>query len=366
MQIDQLNTWRKDSKKPFVMAGPCSAESEEQLFETSKALYESGISVLRAGVWKPRTRPNTFEGIGVDALKWIQNIKQELGPDVQFGVEVATPQHVEESLKHGIDILWVGARTSVNPFAVQDIADSLKGVDVPVLIKNPINPDLALWIGAIERIYQAGIKKVGAIHRGFSSHKKSKFRNIPSWQIPLELKREIPEMPLICDPSHIAGNSDFIYDISQKAMDLNYDGLIIESHRDPKNAWSDAKQQVTPAHLTEILSQLKVRDPKSDNKDFNSHLTELREKIDQVDHDIFNILSERMHLVEEIGQYKKENNVTVFQVNRWNEILKTRAEWAHELGLNEEFMADLFTLIHDASIRRQTQIMNQEEVVENA
>ena len=363
MQIEKLNNWRKDGKKPFVLAGPCSAETEEQLLETAKGVVATGVNVVRAGVWKPRTRPNNFEGIGEDALKWISNIRKELPADTQFAVEVATTEHVELALKYGIDILWIGARSTVNPFTVQAIADSLKGVDIPVLVKNPINPDLALWIGALERINQAGITKIGAIHRGFSSHKEKKYRNTPMWQMALALKKEYPDLPMINDPSHITGNRDMIFDVCQKALDLDFDGLMIETHRDPVNAWSDAKQQVTPDSLKDILSRLKVREVSSSNQEFNTHLSQIREGIDQLDREIFEVLAERMKAVEEIGRYKKQNDVTVFQVNRWNEIMRTRAEWAEELGLSKEFMEEVFTQIHDASIRRQTQIMLDKEKI---
>ncbi|WP_053404136.1 bifunctional 3-deoxy-7-phosphoheptulonate synthase/chorismate mutase type II [Persicobacter sp. CCB-QB2] len=359
MQIEQLSAWTDGSDQPFIIAGPCSAETEEQLFQTAKELKENGINVIRAGVWKPRTRPGTFEGIGEDALKWIQKIKKEL--DVKFAIEVANAQHVELALKYGIDILWIGARSTVNPFTVQEIADALKGHDVPVLVKNPLNPDLALWIGAMERLNQAGITKLGAIHRGFSTSKKTKFRNLPQWQMALELKRKYPEMPMICDPSHIAGKRDMIQELSQKAMDLVFDGLIIESHIDPENAWSDAAQQVTPTHLKEILEALVLRHTKSDNPEFQTHLAELREKIDELDREIFETLADRMKIVDEIGEYKKDNKVTVFQINRYKEMMKARGEWAEELHLNDEFMENVFSLIHDAAIRRQTLIMNETE-----
>jgi len=357
MEIASLNSWVPGLEKPVIMAGPCSAESEEQLFETASALKAQNINIIRAGIWKPRTRPNNFEGVGVEALRWIQNIKKEL--DVKFAIEVASPNHVFEALKHGVDILWIGARSTVNPFTVQEIANALRGLDIPVLIKNPVNPDLSLWIGAIERVAQAGVTKIGAIHRGFSSFQKNKYRNSPMWQIPIELKSNMPDLPMICDPSHIAGNRDMIFDLCQRAIDLDYDGFLIESHRDPDNAWSDAKQQVTPQQLDDILHRLKIRRRTSENVEFINHLEELREKIDDVDREIFEAIATRMRLVDKIGYYKKENNVTVFQVNRWNEISRMRNDWAEKLRLNTDFMGDLFKMIHDASIKRQTEILNQ-------
>jgi chorismate mutase len=356
MKIETLEAWGIGIKKHAIIAGPCSAETEEQLLETSQRIKELGVGIIRAGIWKPRTRPNLFEGIGEDALRWIQNVKKETG--LKFAVEVATPKHVYEAIKHNIDLLWIGARSTTNPFTVQEIAEALRGANVPVLVKNPINPDLALWLGAIERISNVGLTKIGAIHRGFSSFKQTKYRNLPVWQIPLELKRQLPDIPLFCDPSHIGGKRELIFDISQNAMDLDYDGLIIETHRDPENAWSDAAQQITPETLGSIIKNLKYRHPTSKDRDFISVLGELREQIDHVDRELFEILSQRMEIVEKMGLYKKKNNVTVFQKNRWQEISETRTKWAEELGLNPEFMWDLFKLIHDASIRRQEYIMN--------
>lgn len=356
MNIEKLDAWGIGVNKPAIFAGPCSAETEEQLLETTQRIKAVGIEIIRAGIWKPRTRPNNFEGIGEDALRWIQNVKKETG--VKFAVEVATPKHVYEALKHGVDILWVGARSTTNPFAVQEIAEALRGADVPVLVKNPINPDLALWLGAIERISNVGVTKIGAIHRGFSSFKQTKYRNLPMWQIPLELKRQLNTIPLICDPSHICGNRDNIFEVSQNAIDLDYDGLIIETHRDPENAWSDAAQQITPEALGAMLSNLKFRTPTSQDKDFITILSELREQIDHVDKELFEILAQRMDIVEKMGLYKKKNNVTVFQKDRWQEISDTRNKWADDLNLNQEFMWEIYKLIHAASIRRQEDIMN--------
>lgn len=355
LQFKPLSSGIKyDDQKPLIIAGPCSAESEEQLLNTARALKNLHVDVLRAGIWKPRTRPNSFEGHGIKALPWIQTVKKEVG--LPFAVEIATPQHIEEALKHGVDILWIGARSTVNPFNVQEIADALRGVKVPVLIKNPINPELALWIGAIERIYNAGVEHIGAIHRGFSSFQKGKYRNEPLWQIPIELKTLFPDLPLICDPSHIAGKRSFIYDLSQKAMDLNYDGLMIESHLDPDNAWSDAAQQVTPVRLAEILSELKIRQATSDDALFVNKLEEIRSQIDRVDHELIEVLAARMSLVEKLGEYKKENNVAIFQVERWNEVFKSRPEWAAKMKVHEDFVAELFKLIHLESIRKQTEV----------
>ncbi len=355
--IAPIETWVDDFEKPLIISGPCSAETEEQLLETCRQLKKIGINIMRAGVWKPRTRPNNFEGIGKDALIWISEVKKAL--DVKFSIEVGNPQHVELALKYGIDILWIGARSTVNPFTVQEIADSLKGVDVPVLVKNPINPDLALWMGAIERINNAGITKLGAIHRGFSSLQESKYRNIPSWRIPIDLKSKIPDLPIICDPSHICGNREMIAEVSQKALDLNYDGLMIESHRDPDNAWSDAKQQVTPASLKSIISGLKLRSKDSNNESFKIFLEEMREQIDNADHDIIDAIARRMNLVEKIGEFKKDNNVTIFQVDRWNEIYRTRADWAQAQNMDREFVEEMYKLIHIASIKRQTELLSK-------
>ena len=356
MKIESLEDWGLGLKKPLIIAGPCSAETEEQLLETSQRIKDAGINIIRAGIWKPRTRPNNFEGIGEEALRWIQNVKKATG--LKFAVEVATPKHVYEAIKHNIDILWVGARSTTNPFTVQEIAEALRGADVPVLVKNPINPDLALWLGAIERISNVGVTKIGAIHRGFSSFKQTKYRNLPMWQIPLELKRQLGNIPLICDPSHICGSRDYIFEVSQNAMDLDYDGLIIETHRDPENAWSDAAQQITPEVLSAMLKNIKFRKPTSKDKDFITILGELREQIDHVDKELFEIIAQRMDIVEKMGLYKKKNDVTVFQKDRWQQLSESRTKWAEDLGLNTEFMWDLFKLIHDASIKRQESIMN--------
>ncbi len=353
---DWISTFKRPHQ-PLLIAGPCSAESPEQLMAVAQGLKGMGISVMRAGVWKPRTRPNSFEGKGKEALTWIKEVKQETG--LAFAIEVANPAHVELACEAGIEILWVGARTTVNPFTVQEIADALPGTDKVVLVKNPINPELSLWIGALERLNRAGIQKLGAIHRGFSSFQKSRFRNQPLWQIALELKILHPDLPLIADPSHIAGNRNMIFEVSQKALDLDYDGLMIETHPDPDHALSDAQQQVTPHRLAEIIKDLRVAERLSSNALFLNQLEALREKIDHLDQELIDLLSTRTKLTEQIGEYKKENNVTVFQLERWNEIMSTRPEWASLVHLSPDFIRELYKIIHDESIRIQTEIMNK-------
>jgi chorismate mutase len=343
--------------KPVIMAGPCSAETEEQLLNTARPIAEMGIKIFRAGIWKPRTRPNAFEGVGAAGLKWLQTVKRETG--LLVATEVANVKHVYEALKSGIDIIWIGARTSANPFAVQDIADSLRGVNIPVMVKNPVNPDVDLWIGAIERINNAGIKQMAAIHRGFSSYDKTIYRNVPQWQVPIELRRRIPEMPIITDPSHICGNREFLYDISQKAMDLNFDGLIIETHCNPDKALSDAKQQVTPDGLNHILKRLIMRDPEM-KEELMLTMAELRDQIDKLDDRIINLLEERMAVSEKIGMHKKDNNITILQTKRWDDMLKTRLNLGTRKGLSEEFIIKLFRSIHQESINHQTSVMNED------
>lgn len=357
MIFEDWQGWTNHKINALLMAGPCSAESPEQLIAVALQLNDLGISIMRAGVWKPRTRPNSFEGKGLEALKWLQSVKQQV--PIKVATEVATPQHVEAALKYGIDVLWLGARTTVNPFLVQEIANALRGVDLPILVKNPINPELALWQGAIERIYNSGNKKVAAIHRGFSTYQKSKFRNTPSWQIPIELKTNFPSLPLLCDPSHISGNRNMIYEISQKALDLGYDGLMIETHPTPETALSDADQQVNFKELKEIINRLRFTKKHSNDALFISQLEELREKIDQVDQELVEILSLRKQLIEKIGDYKKDNNVTVFQLERWNEILSSRTEWGNRKNLSGEFIQEIYRTIHDESIRIQTEIMRK-------
>ncbi len=355
LDIVKMNSWIDTNGKPLIIAGPCSAETEEQVKETVRQIKAEGFAnVIRAGVWKPRTRPGLFEGIGEPALKWLAEAREETG--LPIAIEVATPQHVELALKYGIDILWIGARTTVNPFNVQDLADSLQGVDVPVLIKNPVNPDLALWIGAFERINRAGIKKLGAIHRGFSNAQETKYRNSPMWNIAIELKTKFPDLPMIGDPSHMAGKRDYLYELTQRALDLNYDGLIIESHRNPDEAWSDAAQQLTPAKLGEMLQELHVRKPEYGN-DYQNELENLRSKIDNLDRELLEILSTRMSMVENLADYKRENNVAVFQMDRWRQLRKNRAELGKQLNLYPDFVEELFELVHMASIRKQTEVM---------
>lgn len=357
MDTIHLNDWGFGSNKPFVIAGPCSVETPQQLDATVGQLVEKGIEVIRGGVWKPRTRPNSFEGVGEIALPWIKDVKQKFG--VKFATEVATPYHVEKALEFGVDILWVGARSTVNPFTVQEIANALKGVDIPVLVKNPVNPDLALWIGALERINQAGIKKLGAIHRGFSNFNDHTYRNSPLWQIPLELKTRYPYLPLINDPSHICGKRDLIPMIAQMALDLDMDGLIIESHIYPDEAWSDAAQQVTPDALNELLSQLHVPSPSAENPIFKSKLELIREQIDEVDRALLATLSQRMKLVEQAGIFKKENDVALFQIDRWKKVFQSRPEWAVQMDLNPDFIKELFRIIHVESIREQSKQMGE-------
>ncbi|MFZ1808140.1 MAG: bifunctional 3-deoxy-7-phosphoheptulonate synthase/chorismate mutase type II [Cyclobacteriaceae bacterium] len=358
MIFDDWRSWTANKNNALLIAGPCSAESPEQLIQVATYLHKMGIGIMRAGVWKPRTRPNSFEGKGVEALKWLQALKQQVPTKV--ATEVASPQHVEAALKYGIDVLWLGARTTVNPFLVQEIANALQGVDIPIMVKNPINPELALWQGAIERIYNSGNKKVAAIHRGFSSYQKSKFRNTPSWQIAIELKSNFPSLPLICDPSHIAGNREMIFEVSQKALDLGYDGLMIETHPEPELALSDANQQVSLEELSKIIDQLRFAKRHSNDAFFISQLEQLREKIDHIDQELIEVLSIRKQLIEKIGDYKRENNVTVFQLERWNEILNSRTMWGNGKNLTPEFIQEIYKAIHDESIRIQTEIMGQE------
>jgi len=358
LQLTSIHEWLPHAGRPLLISGPCSAETESQTITTCKQLAATGkVHALRAGIWKPRTRPGQFEGVGEIGLQWLIAAKKETGLPVT--TEVATAAHVEACLKAGVDILWVGARTTVNPFSVQEIADALKGVDIPVMVKNPVNPDLELWIGALERLNKAGITKMAAIHRGFSSFDKGPFRNAPMWELAIELKTRLPELDIICDPSHITGARDLISFVSQKALDLDMAGLMIESHITPDAAWSDAKQQVTPTNLNKIIEGLIVRQASSDNKIFKDTLTTLREKIDQLDDDIMHKLAERMKISEKIGQYKKENNVTILQVSRWEEIIHTRVAMALAMGISENFSKEFLKLIHNESIQIQTKVMNE-------
>lgn len=358
LKIQPLSSWINTGKQPLLIAGPCSAETEEQLVATAHLLANTGkVTALRAGIWKPRTRPGEFEGIGSIGLEWLKRAKAETG--LPTAVEVATGKHVEEALKAGVDIFWVGARSTVNPFTVQEIADALQGVDIPVMVKNPVNPDLSLWIGALERINRAGITKLAAIHRGFSSFEKTAFRNEPMWDLAINLKTHAPELPIINDPSHISGNRELIPYVAQKALDLDMQGLMIESHIDPSVAWTDAKQQLTPAALAELVDRLTLRKPEAVNTEVKDKLAELRSQIDKLDDLVIQKLAERMQIVEKIGNYKKENGITILQVNRWDEILQKRTNYANALKLSTEFTEKLLELIHGESIRKQTEIMNK-------
>ena len=357
LNIQPLSTWFPETSQPLLIAGPCSAETEEQLLSTAHLLAKTGkVSVLRAGIWKPRTRPGEFEGIGNIGLNWLKKAKAETG--LPTAVEVANAKHVEEALAADVDILWVGARSTVNPFTVQEIADALKGVDVPVMVKNPVNPDLSLWIGALERINGAGITKLAAIHRGFSSFEKSAFRNEPMWELAIQLRTLCPELPIINDPSHICGNRELIPYIAQKALDLDMQGLMIESHIDPSLAWTDAKQQLTPTALSELVGRLSLRKPEFKDAELVDKLAELRNQIDKIDDLIIQKMAERMGIVEKIGQYKRDNGVTILQVSRWDEIIEKRSDFAKALKLDLNFVGKLLELIHSESIRKQTEIMN--------
>lgn len=353
LQLEPIKLEGLEENRPLVIAGPCSAETEEQVMDTARQLASKGIKIFRAGIWKPRTKPGGFEGVGVEGLPWMKRVKQETG--MYVATEVATAKHVFEALKAGIDLLWIGARTTANPFAVQEIADALKGVDIPVLVKNPVNPDLELWIGAMERINQAGIKQLGAIHRGFSSYDKTIYRNLPQWHIPIELRRRIPNLPIICDPSHIGGRRELVAPLSQQAMDLGLNGLIIESHCNPDCAWSDAKQQVTPDVMDYILNLLVIRKETQTTE----NLSELRKQIDECDNSLIQILAKRMRVAREIGTYKKEHNMTILQTGRYNEILEKRGSQGALCGMDSEFIKKVFEAIHEESVRQQMEIINK-------
>ena len=348
--------WLRKTEIPVVIAGPCSAETEEQVFETCRGLAATGkVDILRAGIWKPRTRPGTFEGIGIKGLPWMRQMKIETGLPVT--VEAAKAGHVEACLEFEMDILWVGARTTVNPFAVQEIAEALRGVDIPILVKNPINPDLALWMGAIERFERVGIKRIGAIHRGFSNSAEKIFRNRPQWQMAIELMTRRPEIPMICDPSHICGNRHMLQAVAQKGIDLNYDGLMIESHRDPDKAWSDAKQQITPEVLGQMITDMKLRHGLEDDKSVQQSLEFLRQEISQIDEDLLNLLGERMSSARRIGEYKKKKSMTILQPKRWQEIVENAQAKGRAQQLSDEFISKLLRAIHDESIDQQENIM---------
>jgi chorismate mutase len=354
--IAGLSEWGLPAAKMVLISGPCSVESESQIEQTAAALAEHQVQILRGGIWKPRTRPGSFMGIGDGALPWLVNAAKN--NHLKSAVEVANAKHVEAALKAGVDILWIGARSTVSPFVVQEIADALQGVDIPVMIKNPINPDLDLWIGAIERINHAGIHKIAAIHRGFSTYEKNIYRNVPNWNIPLELKRLIPNIPMICDPSHICGSLDLIQHISQKALDLNFDGLMIESHIDPHHALSDKDQQLSPRALGAILEHLIIRSSTSTDQVFIDNLKKLRNDIDKIDLEMLELVAARNKIIEAIGVYKKENNITIFQPERWAEIVDTRKQYGEEIKLSDELIMDLIKAIHREAIAIQTNILN--------
>jgi 3-deoxy-7-phosphoheptulonate synthase len=364
ISVEPINQWKAWKRRPLVVAGPCSAENEEQVMHTAQALAATKkVDVFRAGIWKPRTRPGTFEGRGVAGLRWLATVKKETGLPV--ATEVANARHVYEALKYGIDHLWIGARSTANPFVVQEIADALQGSDVTVMIKNPVNPDLELWVGAIERIQKAGIIRIGAIHRGFSNYEKTRYRNVPHWLIPADLKQRIPNLPVICDPSHICGNRHMLMEVSQKAMDLNFDGLMIESHIDPAAALSDAQQQLTPQDLLQLLDKLVMRQPETDDARFLDRLEALRKKIDIFDEQLLDILDKRMRVARAIAHCKKENNVTVLQSRRWAEVVRRNVAIGEAKGLGAAFIETLFRAVHQESINQQTRIMNEELKSEN-
>lgn len=343
-------------ERPLIISGPCSAESEEQVIETARQLFANDVKVFRAGIWKPRTRPDTFEGLGSIALPWIKSVKEETG--MLTAIEVANTWHIKEALRYDIDILWVGARTTANPFAVQELADGLRGLDIPVLVKNPVNPDIELWIGALERLNKAGINKLAAIHRGFSYYGYSPYRNIPQWEIPIELKRRLPDLPILTDPSHICGNRSLLFSISQTAMDLDFNGLFIETHYKPENALSDRDQQIRPAELKTLLDSLIHRKSEINNTRQLEGLTEFRRQIDQWDTELIRVLGNRMSISEEIGKYKKRENITILQTGRWSEILEDRLEKARQLGMSDSFIIQIFKQIHQESISFQNKVMN--------
>jgi len=357
IEVEELDCTRDLGEKPVIVAGPSSAESAKQVMETAYLLKEMGITIYRAGVWKPRTRPGSFEGMGTKALSWLRKVRKELG--MKVAIEVAQPNHIFEALKYDIDIFWIGARTTVNPFFVQDLADAMKGLDNPVFVKNPINPDLNLWIGAIERLNRAGIRKLVAIHRGFSYFGPTKYRNVPQWEIPIELRRRLPKLPILTDPSHICGRRDLLRDISQEAMDLNFNGLFIESHINPDEALSDKEQQITPADLKKLLGNLVIRHAEVDDDQLLNTLQHFRKQIDLLDDELMDVLEKRMMISKKIGHYKKEHDITIFQNIRWNEIVRKRFAQAQEKDLSEEFVDKVFRAIHTESIKKQNKIMNK-------
>jgi chorismate mutase len=359
LKVMPISHWLPTIDNPLLISGPCSLESEEQALATARELAkDKRVFVYRGGVWKPRTRPGMFEGVGSIGLEWLKLVKQETG--LLTGTEVANAQHVEECLKAGVDVMWIGARSTASPFVVQEIADVLKGTDQIIMVKNPVNPDVQLWVGALERLNQAGLKNLVAIHRGFTPFSDTKYRNYPNWKTVIELKRILPNLPIICDPSHIAGKREYLFEISQKAFDIGMDGLMLESHIDPSCALSDKDQQVTPADLAKILDKLVIRYASSDDPQFDNKLENLRGRIDTIDHEIMEVLAQRMSIVRQIGQYKKENKVTALQINRWSQIMEDREKLATKLSLDENFIKALFQLIHEDSVRTQSDIMDNE------
>ncbi|MCB0704067.1 MAG: bifunctional 3-deoxy-7-phosphoheptulonate synthase/chorismate mutase type II [Saprospiraceae bacterium] len=351
-------------ERPIIIAGPCSAETREQVLQTARDLAPLKIDLYRAGIWKPRTRPDSFEGVGREGLAWLREVKQETG--LKVTTEVANREHVFDALKHDIDVLWIGARTTVNPFSIQEIADALQGTNIPVIIKNPINPDLQLWIGAMERFYKAGINQLAVIHRGFSFHGESSYRNVPRWQIPIELKRQFPDLQIICDNSHICGRRDTLQTVAQQALDLNFDGLMTEVHPTPDSAWSDAAQQITPDQFELLLANLIVRQPGTDNPELEASLDQLRHEIDEIDSELLRMLGDRMKLAEGIGEYKKKNNIAILQPQRWNEILQLAQLRGSQYGLSPDFVSVLLKSVHQESINHQNMIMNQSVVDEKS
>lgn len=351
MDIKPLKEWGLPVRDIFLAAGPCSAESEKQVIETARGLADCGISFMRAGIWKPRTRPGSFEGVGVKGLEWLVRARKEFG--LSIGTEVANPEHAEACLKHNVDIIWIGARTTVNPFAVQAIADVLKGTDVPLFVKNPTSPDLELWIGALERLYNAGLRRIGAIHRGFSVARKVLYRNAPNWKIPIELKRRLPEIPILCDPSHICGKTELIFSIAQEALDLLYDGLMIEVHIDPSKALSDSSQQVTPGQFRSLLGRLSCKSESSESIEYQTRIKELRLEVDSIDEHIIRLLGKRMEIAKKMGELKRKNNISILQPQRWKEIIVSRLAVGNRQNLSEEFLLQLLQTIHEEAIQHQ-------------
>ncbi len=363
MEIINIKDWGLNidisAETPLLISGPCSAETHEQVLETCTEISKMGVQILRGGIWKPRTRPGSFEGLGIIALPWLIEAGKKTGLPVCC--EVANAYHVKEALKHGVDILWIGARTTVNPFAVQEIAEALKGKDIPVMVKNPVNPDLELWIGAMERLIQVGINKIAAIHRGFSVYNSPKYRNQPQWEIPIELHRRLPQLEIICDPSHIAGKRALLYEVAQHALDLNFDGLMIEAHISPDTAWSDALQQVTPAGLKELMEQLTTRQTDSSNPDYLKKINQFRELIDELDSQALELIDQRMEIVRKIGNYKKESNIAILQIERWIYVREMCIKKAKKLGISKKFVEEFINTIHNESIQQQTRIMREQD-----